>query len=169
MSNNDVIQAIGENSSYQYLVMLQIDCLRHQTIMDKVNQEYTRRTKILKSKLNLGNLIMVRRHGQYLYTDIVKGVIGWAQEDLLRMDRRMCKLLTLYGRYTQERVLSFVCVTSWRRARSHEYRGCFEAQGTEFKRLHGNKQWWDHTSSKRSHKKRKRSWYQVDIEVNTRD
>ena len=69
LSDVKVIKSLQENESYKYLEVLEADKFSEEKMKLNVSKEYIRRLrKVLKSKLNGGNLVRgVNTCGQYPY------------------------------------------------------------------------------------------------------
>ena len=98
LPDGKVIKSLQEGESYRYLAILEADKFSEEKMKLNVSKEYIRRLrKVLKSKLNGGNL--------------VRGVNAWAvsllrysvafvscrKSDLQVIDRKTRKLFTIYG------------------------------------------------------------------------
>jgi hypothetical protein len=92
------IQRIEENKEYKYLGVLEADDIKHNDMKEKIQQEYTKRIKkVLKSKLNSGNLFKaINTWGVSLYR-YGAGIIEWTKDELRQADRRTRKLITKYN------------------------------------------------------------------------
>ena len=56
--NQDTIRSLDEKNCCKYLGILEVDNIKHQQMKSQLEKEYVRRLrKILKSKLNSGNLV----------------------------------------------------------------------------------------------------------------
>jgi hypothetical protein len=98
LPNGGEIKAMGSDSDYRYLGVLECDTVRNEKVKDIVKVEYKRRlVKILKSKLNSGNLIKGINTYAVAVVRYTAGIIKWNEEELEDTDRRTRKLLTLYG------------------------------------------------------------------------
>ena len=69
LSNQDKIWTLGENETYKYLCILEVDSIKRVEMKDKIQKEYLRRTrKLINTKLSGRNLI--------------KGINTWAVPSL---------------------------------------------------------------------------------------
>ena len=95
--NYDKIRTLGENETYKYLGILEVDTIKQVEMKDKIRKEYLRRTrKLLETKLSSRNLIkgintwavsLVRYSGPFL---------KWTRDELKQMDQRTRKLMTMH-------------------------------------------------------------------------
>ena len=68
LPDGKVIKSLQEGESYKYLGILEADKFLEEKMKLNVSKEYIRRLrKVLKSKLNGGNLVRVLMLGQYPY------------------------------------------------------------------------------------------------------
>jgi hypothetical protein len=98
LPDGEEIQRIEENEEYKYLGVLEADDIKHNDMKEKIQQEYTKRIKkVLKSKLNSGNLFKaINTWGVSLYR-YGAGVIEWTKDELRQADRGTRKLTTKYN------------------------------------------------------------------------
>ena len=97
LPNNDKIRTLGENETYKYLGILEVDTIKQVEMKDKIRKEYLRRTrKLLETKLFSRNLI--------------KGINTWAvplvrysgpllkciRDERKQMDQKTRKLMTMH-------------------------------------------------------------------------
>ena len=91
------IQQLEESEEYKYLGVLEADDIKHEKMKDKIKEEYIRRlTKLLKSKLNSGNLFQAINTWAVSLYRYGAGIVEWTQEELRQIDRRTRKLITMY-------------------------------------------------------------------------
>ena len=77
--------------------MLEVDDIKHTEMKQNVQKEYFRRVrKILKSKLNGGNIIKAINARAVSVIRYSAGIIDWTKEELQIMNRKTRKLLTIY-------------------------------------------------------------------------
>ena len=77
--------------------VLEADDIKHENMKDKIKEEYIRRlTKLLKSKLNSGNLFQAINTWAVSLYRYGAGIVEWTQEELRQIDRRTRKLITMY-------------------------------------------------------------------------
>ena len=87
-----------KKNCYKYLGILEVDNIKHQQIKSRLEKEYVRRLrKILKSKLNSGNLVMAINTWAVSLVKYRSGVIEWTQQKLENTDRRTRKMMHLYS------------------------------------------------------------------------
>ena len=97
MPNNQVIKSLGEGEGYKYLGMLEADGVKHMEMKENVTKEYYRRVrKILKSKLNGGNVINAINTRAVAIIRYGAGIIKWTKEELRNVDRKTRKLMNMH-------------------------------------------------------------------------
>lgn len=98
MPDNKVIRGMDDpEDEYKYLGILEIDDIKHVEMKKDLQREYFRRVrKILKSKLNGGNVIMAINSRAVSTIRYGAGIIEWTKEELQGIDRKTRKLLTIY-------------------------------------------------------------------------
>ena len=97
LPNQDKIRTPGENETYKYLGILEADTIKQVEMKDKIQKEYSKRTrKLLVTKLSRRNLIkgmntwaipLVRYPGPFLKR---------IREELKQMDQRTRKLMIIH-------------------------------------------------------------------------
>ena len=98
MPNGGEIRVMGVNSEYRYLGVLECDSVKNDKVKELVKTEYKHRlVKMLKSKLNSGNLIKAINTYAVAVVRYTAGIIKWSNEELENTDRKTRKLLTMYG------------------------------------------------------------------------
>ena len=95
--NHDKIRTLGENETYKYLGILEVNTIKQMEMKDKIRKEYLRRTrKLLETKLSSRNFIkgiitwtvlLIRYSGPFL---------KWTRDELKQMDGRKRKLMTMH-------------------------------------------------------------------------
>ena len=97
LPDGKVIKSLQEGESYKYLGILEADKFLEEKMKLNVSKEYIRRLrKVLKSKLNGGNLV----HG--VNTWVVSllrysaAFVTWRKSELQAIDRKTRKLFTIY-------------------------------------------------------------------------
>ena len=100
LPDGEVIKLLQEGESYKHLEILEADKFLEENMKLKVSKEYIRRIrKILKSKLNGGNLV----HGVNTWAVSLlrysAAFVSWRKSELQAIDRKTRKLL-LHGGYT---------------------------------------------------------------------
>ena len=98
LPDSKVIKLLQEGESYKYLGILEADKFLEEKIKLNVSKEYIRRLrKVLKSKLNGGNLV----HGVNTWAVSLlrysAAFISWSKSELQAIDRKIRKLFTIYG------------------------------------------------------------------------
>ena len=97
MPNNQVLKSLGEGEGYKYLGMLEADAVKHMEMKENVTNEYYRRVrKILKSKLNGGNVINAINTRAVAIIRYGAGIIKWTKEELRNIDRKTRKLMNMH-------------------------------------------------------------------------
>ena len=87
MSNGGEIRAMGENSEYRYLGILEGDDVKNEKVKHLVSEEYNRRlNRMLKSKLNGGNLIKAINTYAVAAIRYTAGIVKWNKEELDTLD-----------------------------------------------------------------------------------
>ena len=98
LPDGKVIKSLQEGESYRYLGILEAERFLGEEMELKVSKKYFRRLKkVLKTKLNGGNLaqgvntwvVSLLRHSA--------GFISWRNCELQAIDRKPSKLFTIYG------------------------------------------------------------------------
>lgn len=97
IDNYDPIRSINGNSSYKYLGILEGEDVKHQAMKDSTTTEYFRRVrKVLKTKLNSGNITKAINTWAVALFRYGSGVIKWNKQELEAIDRKTRKLLNTY-------------------------------------------------------------------------
>ena len=93
MRDNKVIRAMkGDDDGYKYLGVLEVDDIKQTETKQNVQKEYFRRVrKILKSKLNGGNIIKAINTKAVSVIRYGAGIIDSTKEELQIMDRKTRK------------------------------------------------------------------------------
>ena len=100
MPNGGEMRAMGENSEYRYLGILEDDDVKNEKVKHLVSEEYNRRlNRMLKSKLNIGNLIKAINTYAVAAIRYTAGIVKWNKEELNtpELDQKTRKRLTTYG------------------------------------------------------------------------
>ena len=96
LPNQDKIRTLGKNETYKYLGILEADTIKQVEMKNKIQKEYLRTKKLLKTKLSCRNLIkginplsvpLVRYSGPFL---------NWTRDELKQMDQKTRKLMTMH-------------------------------------------------------------------------
>ena len=98
LPNGKVIKLLQGGESYKYLGILEADKFSEEKMNLNVLKEYIRRIrKVLKSKLNSGNLV----HGVNTWAVSLlrysAAFVSWRKSELEAIDRKTRKLFTIYG------------------------------------------------------------------------
>ena len=98
LPDGKVIMSLQEDESYKYLVILEADKFLEEKMKLNVSKEYIRRMrKVLKSKLNGGNLV----HGVNTWAVSLlrysAAFVSWRKSELQAIDRKARWLFTIYG------------------------------------------------------------------------
>ena len=95
MPGNEIMKGL-EEAGYKYLGILEIDNVKHEEMKENLKREYIRRVrKILKSKLNGGNIIQAINARAVSIIRYGAGIINWRVDELKAVDRKTRKLLTI--------------------------------------------------------------------------
>ena len=93
-SDGKNIKGLDEN--YKYLGILEADDILHNQVKKKTSSEYIKRIrKVLKSKLNGGNIIKAINTWAVPVIRYTAGIINWTQTDLNNLDRKTRKQMTM--------------------------------------------------------------------------
>ena len=97
LPNQDKMRTPGEEETYKYLGILEVDTIKQVEMKDKIQKEYLRRTrKLLETKLSN------RKHIKRIVTWAVTLVrysrlfLKWAREELKLIDQSTRKLMTMH-------------------------------------------------------------------------
>ena len=95
LPDGKVIKSLQEGESYKYLGILEADKFLEERMKLNVSKEYIRRLrKVLKSKLNGGNLVNAWAVSLLRYS---AAFVSWRKSELEAIDRKTRKLLPIYG------------------------------------------------------------------------
>ena len=94
----EVIKLLQKGKSYKYLGILEADKFLEEKMKLNVSKEFIRRLrKVLKSKLNCGNLV----HGVNTWAVSLlrysAAFVSWRKSELRVIDRKTRKLFIIYG------------------------------------------------------------------------
>ena len=93
-----VIKSLQEGQSYKYLGILEADKFLEEKMKLIVSKEYIRRLrKVLKSKLNAGNLVRGVNTSAVSLVRYSAALVSWRKSELQGIDRKTRKLFTIYG------------------------------------------------------------------------
>jgi hypothetical protein len=97
LSDGTRIKEIEEGVGYKYLGILQADAVKGHDVKDQVRKEYFRRSRlVLRSQLNAGNTIKAINSWAVPVIRYTAGVVEWTVADLLEVDRKTRKLLSIH-------------------------------------------------------------------------
>ena len=94
LPDDKVIKSLQEGESYKYLGILEADKFLEEKMRLNVSKEYIRRLKVLKSKLNGGNLVRGVNAWAVSLLRYSAAFVSWRKSELQAIDR---KLFTIYG------------------------------------------------------------------------
>ena len=98
MPDNWIIRGLEKEEGYKYLGILEGDETKSEDMKNITTSEYYQRVrKILKSKLNRGNIMKVIDVRAVSIVQYGASIINWTKTELRIMDRKTRKLLTIYG------------------------------------------------------------------------
>ena len=93
-----VIKSLQEGESYKYLGIIEADQFLEEKMKLIVSKEYIRRLrKVLKSKLNGGNLVRGVNTWAVPLLRYSAAFVSWRKSELQAIDRKTRKLFTIYG------------------------------------------------------------------------
>ena len=98
LPNGKFIKSLQEGESYKYLGILEADKFLEEKMKLNVSKEYIRRIrKVLKPKLNGGNLVRGVNTWAVSLLRYSAAFAGWKKSELQAIDRKTRKLFTIYG------------------------------------------------------------------------
>ena len=98
LPDGKVIKSLQEGESYKYLGISVEDRFLEEKMKLNVSKEYIRRfRKVLKSKLNRGNLVRGVNTWAVSLLRYSAAYFSWRKSELQAIDRKKRKLFTLYG------------------------------------------------------------------------
>ena len=98
LPDGKVIKSLQEGESYKYLGILEADKFLEERRKLNVSKEYIRRLrKVLKSKLNGGNLVHRVNAWAVSLLRYSAAFVSWRKSELEAIDRKTRKLFTIYG------------------------------------------------------------------------
>ena len=81
-----------DGKAYKYLGVLEVDDIKRSEMRDVIKKGYLRRLrKMLKSKLNGGNIIKVINSKAVSLVRYGAGIIEWTKDELREIDRKTRK------------------------------------------------------------------------------
>ena len=97
LQSGDKIECVDEGG-YKYLGVLEIDQVLHGEMKERIRTSYyDRLKKLLKSKLNAGNLVKAVNCWTVASVRYSAAIVDWTKEELRQFDRKTRKLLTMHG------------------------------------------------------------------------
>ena len=97
LPNQDKIRTLGENETYKYLGILEVDTIKQVKMKDKIPKEYLRRTrKLPEIKLSSRNLIKGINTWAVPFVRYSGPFLQWIRNELKQMDQRTRKLMTMH-------------------------------------------------------------------------
>ena len=98
LPDGKVIKSLQEGESYKYLAILEADKFLEEKMKLSFLKEYHRRLrKVLKSKLNDGNLVRIVNTWAVSLLRYSAAFVSWRKSELQAIDRKTRKLFTIYG------------------------------------------------------------------------
>ena len=98
LPDGKVIKSLQEGESYKYLGILEADKFLEEKMNLNVSKEYIGRLKkVLKSKLNGGNLVCGVNTWTVSILRYSAAFVSWTKSELHTIDRKTRKLFTIYG------------------------------------------------------------------------
>ena len=98
LPDGKVIKLLQEGESYKYLGILEVDKFLEEKMKLNVLKEYIRRLrKVLKSKLNGGNLVCGVNTWAVSLIIYSAAFVSWGKSELHAIERKTRKLFTMYG------------------------------------------------------------------------
>ena len=92
------MKSLEEGESYKYLRILETDKVLEKKMKLNVSKEYIRRLrKVLKSKLNGGNLVRGVNTWAVSLLRYSAALVSWRKSELQAIDRKTRRLFTIYG------------------------------------------------------------------------
>ena len=94
---NNNIKGLNLDETYKYLGILQADDIKHKQVKKKTLCKYNKRVrKILKSKLNGGNINKAINSWAIPVVKYTAEIIDWTQAELEDLDRKTRKLMSAH-------------------------------------------------------------------------
>jgi hypothetical protein len=95
MPDGQIMGDVGDGS-YKYLGVLEAEKIKMEEMKNKVRKEYQQRVKkLMKSRLNAGNLIKAMNTWAVAAVRYTAGILDWTVEELRAMDRKTRKTMTM--------------------------------------------------------------------------
>ena len=97
LPDGKVIKSLQEGESYKYLGILEAHKFLEEKMKLNVSKEYIKLEKVLKSKLNGGNLVRGVNAWAVSLLRYSAAFVSWRKSELDAIDRKTRKLFTIYG------------------------------------------------------------------------
>ena len=98
LPNESTIKGLNLDDNYKYLGILEADDIKHEEMKNNIKKEYFNRIRrILKSKLNAGNIVTAMNTWAISLIRYGAGIVKWNKEELQTMDRKTRKMMTIHG------------------------------------------------------------------------
>ena len=98
LSDGKVVKSLHKGKTYKYLGILEADKFLEKKMKLNVSKEHIRRLrKVLKSKLNGGNLVRGVNTWAVSLLRYSAAFVSWRKSELQAIDRKTRKLFTIYG------------------------------------------------------------------------
>ena len=118
LPNGKVIKSLQEGEIYKYLGILEADKFLEEKMKLNVLKEYIRRLrKVLKSKLNGGNLVRGVNNWAVSLLRYSAAFVSWRKSELQAIDRKTRKLFTIYGALHPKSDVDRLCIPRKERGR----------------------------------------------------
>ena len=97
LQNQNEIRTLGENETYAYLGILEVDTIKQVEMKDKIQKEYLRRSReLLETKHSSRNLIKGINTWAVPLVRYSRTFLKWTRDELKQMDQRTRKLLSMH-------------------------------------------------------------------------
>ena len=89
LPNGAKIRSLDDQEGYKYLGILQFDDIKHKEMKEKLKKEYAKRVrKMLKSQLNVGNVIQAINTSALSIIRYSSGILDWTKLELQELERK---------------------------------------------------------------------------------
>ena len=100
LSSGEVIPELESDKGYKYLNILEAGDIMHIEMKDKIQKEYYRTVRQLKSsKLNGGNTVRTINSRAISFVRNSAGILKWPRDKLKVMDRNTRKIMSMNRMY----------------------------------------------------------------------
>ena len=97
LPEGEKMRSLQDEEAYKYLGVLENDKIKSTEMKNILRQEYFRRVKkMLRSKLNAGNIIQAINSRAVSLIQYGAGIIDWRKDELKDIDRKTRKLFTMH-------------------------------------------------------------------------